>query len=435
MDNRPLNSLTEEHELEQQSAPLLSAGVQETDNLVVRRLRGTLPELQTMATAVNEEQAERRLAVQEAVLRRRRIAKTGTEAINGEDNPSQQLADILETFAVCLGHGMTESEAWERATKESSGLWVSMTSDVAGRLASGISLPGALEAHQQELPAIVVPILLNSTQYGTLERAVRQVVKGLKELAKADEKNQYSTFNPALFLPLLIMLTTPIFALLILSLPYYSIIFTTYLIGCIGLSTWVWTKRYARKDRKPRIAGKAYPQLTAPFGGIHKREMSSANWSRTLSILVDSGVPISYALESAAHSAGNPHYVKALTDTAARTRAGHTLSDSLVGAKLLPDHLLNVVQTGELGGRLDVDLVQMAGTMEDDARKHAAQRIARIVLFLYWLFGFAATVVVFIWFGYLYVKRGEAPWAIAVAMVVINVVFMYIAWSGTRPKE
>ncbi len=434
MDNRPLSNLTEEQELEAQSAPLLSAGVQETDTLVVRRLRGTLPERQTMATAVNEEQAERRLAVEEAVQRRRRIAKTATEAINGEDTPSQQLADILETFAVCLGNGMTESEAWERATKESSGLWEAMTSGVAGRLAAGLSLPQALEAHKYELPAIVVPILLNSTLHGTLERAVRQVVKGLKSLAKADLRNQYSAFNPGLILPLFIMLSTLMFVPVVGLLPHSEIIFPLYIIGCLALSILAWTKRHALAARKPKTEGKAYRQLTGPFGGIHRREMSSANWSRTLSILVDSGVPISYALETAALGARNQHYEKALNDAAARTRAGHTLSESLSGAKLMPDHLLNVVQTGEIGGRLDVDLVQMAGTMEDDARKHAAQKIARILLFLYGMFGLLAIVVIIIARKMLE-EPYKPPVAIIAVMMIIYAIFLWIVWSGTRPKE
>jgi len=249
-------------------------------------------------------------------------------------------------------------------------------------------------ARHKAVPEVIAPILEHGTLYGTLESSARRASKVLKRFAEVDRKFAYSAVSPDFALPLALCGTMP-FAPFFIGFFTQSVWpFVAYCTACMGVSIGVWKWRYRLARVQPRSLITSRVALRNSRAGLGYRALATARWGRTLSALVDCGVPISSALEAAADAARNRHYAEALRRAAARTREGRTLHESLADTRLLPSHLLEMIRTGETAGELGPLLDRFADTLEDDAKMLAAQRFGmKIVGGLFLIAGMAVAML------------------------------------------
>jgi general secretion pathway protein F len=104
--------------------------------------------------------------------------------------------------------------------------------------------------------------------------------------------------------------------------------------------------------------------LRLPIIGRLTRGVNTARFTRTLSILAGSGVPILQALNISAEVIENIPMRDAVTEASLRVREGASISKSLAASKLFPPMMIHLVSSGEAGGRLEEMLARSASGQE-----------------------------------------------------------------------
>ncbi len=104
--------------------------------------------------------------------------------------------------------------------------------------------------------------------------------------------------------------------------------------------------------------------LRLPIIGRLTRGVNTARFTRTLSILAGSGVPILEALKISAEVVENLPMRDAILEATLRVREGASISKSLDASKLFPPMMIHLVSSGEAGGRLEEMLSRAAAGQE-----------------------------------------------------------------------
>ncbi len=101
-------------------------------------------------------------------------------------------------------------------------------------------------------------------------------------------------------------------------------------------------------------------KLRIPLFGSLVRKVVISRFTRTLSTLVEGGIPILSALNIARETAGNAVFIKALESVQSSVREGTNLAEPLRQAKEFPPLVIHMVAVGEESGRLGEMLLRVA---------------------------------------------------------------------------
>jgi general secretion pathway protein F len=104
--------------------------------------------------------------------------------------------------------------------------------------------------------------------------------------------------------------------------------------------------------------------LRMPIAGRLTRGVNTARFTRTLSILAGSGVPILEALKISAAVIENLPMRDAVTEASLRVREGASISQSLATSRLFPPMMIHLIASGETGGKLEEMLTRTADYQE-----------------------------------------------------------------------
>jgi type IV pilus assembly protein PilC len=106
--------------------------------------------------------------------------------------------------------------------------------------------------------------------------------------------------------------------------------------------------------------------LELPIFGDLIRKSSVARFTRTLSTLVSSGVPILDSLLITAKTAGNKVVERAVLATRVSISEGNSISEPLTASKVFPPMVCQMIAVGESTGSLDAMLTKIAEFYEDE---------------------------------------------------------------------
>jgi len=132
------------------------------------------------------------------------------------------------------------------------------------------------------------------------------------------------------------------------------------IIGIAALAYGIWW--LLRKDGPKRRYHKFL--LGTPLASRLTRGINTARFTRTLSILAGSGVPILDAMKIAAEVVENLPMRDAVQEAALRVREGASIAKSLGASKLFPPMMIHLVSSGEASGRLE-DMLSRAATNQE----------------------------------------------------------------------
>jgi general secretion pathway protein F len=104
--------------------------------------------------------------------------------------------------------------------------------------------------------------------------------------------------------------------------------------------------------------------LRVPLVGRLMRGVNTARFTRTLSILAGSGVPVLEALRIAGDVVTNVPMNEAIKETAVRVREGAPLGRSLATSRLFPPMTVHLISSGEASGELEDMLERAAANQE-----------------------------------------------------------------------
>lgn len=129
-------------------------------------------------------------------------------------------------------------------------------------------------------------------------------------------------------------------------------------IAAIGYGIWYLLKQESVRHRYHHFL------LRMPIAGRLTRGINTARFTRTLSILAGSGVPILEALKISAAVIENLPMRQAVLDASLRVREGASISQSLGSSKLFPPMMIHLIASGEAGGKLEEMLTRTANYQE-----------------------------------------------------------------------
>jgi type IV pilus assembly protein PilC len=106
--------------------------------------------------------------------------------------------------------------------------------------------------------------------------------------------------------------------------------------------------------------------IKPPVIGPLMRKVAIAKFTRTLSTLISSGVPILDALEIVSRTSGNMVVEKALMETRKNISEGKTIAEPLAATTVFPPMVVQMIAVGEATGSLDSMLSKIADFYDDE---------------------------------------------------------------------
>jgi len=106
--------------------------------------------------------------------------------------------------------------------------------------------------------------------------------------------------------------------------------------------------------------------LKAPVFGLLLKKVAVAKFSRTLSTMMSSGVPILEGLAIVSKTAGNKIIENALLETRKCISEGRTIAEPLSESDIFPPMVVQMIAVGEATGALDAMLSKIADFYDDE---------------------------------------------------------------------
>jgi len=270
-----------------------------------------------------------------------------------------------------------------------------MLENVRERVKGGELLSDAFAA-QQVFPKMYTTTLLAGEKSGNMEEVLSRYISYQRLVQTFRKKLLVSLVYPALLVSvvtvMLIFLITyvvPKFADLFNNLGAELPAITVFMLA-VGLNAqkYAWavllvlvvggflTWRWKQSDRGAEQIDKFL--LALPLVGEIRLKYQVANFSRILATLLQGGLPLVPAMETAGASMTSRQMVNGVIHAAERVREGQGLAKSLETQNLFPDLAVEMLEVGESTGALPAMLGSVAEFYEEDVQTALGAAMALI---------------------------------------------------------
>jgi len=247
----------------------------------------------------------------------------------------------------------------------------------------GSSFSEALSKHPHVFTPLYINMVRAGESSGALDDILERLASYLEKTSSLQRKVKSSLIYPAVvvtmaFLITLVMLLKVIptfkgiFGLLggALPLPTRILIFISdslrdmFLYVVIGASVVTFAlKRYIKTAQGRNLFDRM--MLRFPVIGQILRKVAVAKFTRTLSTLIKSGVPILVSLEIVSKTSGNTVIEKALEEVRKSIKEGENISLPLAKSGVFPPMVVRMISVGEQTGELEKMLSKIADFYDD----------------------------------------------------------------------
>ncbi len=267
--------------------------------------------------------------------------------------------------------------------------------DVRERVRAGALLSEAFEALGQ-FPKIYSASLRAGERSGSLDRVLAQYVTYQKVTRSFRKKFFAGLIYPAFLLIFLVALIAfvvtfivPRFATLYadldVQLPYLTRFLIEFSLGIkrigalvlLGIAAGALALRGAWRSRRTRLAWDKV-KFRLPVAGKLLLKFSVAEFARTLATLLQGGIPIVAALETAKESVTSPLLGQAIAQAQVEVTGGRSLSASLRMTGFFPAIALDMLEVGETTGALPSMLESLAEFFEEDVNIDLSTLVALV---------------------------------------------------------
>ena len=243
---------------------------------------------------------------------------------------------------------------------------------------TGSSLSDALAKHKKIFSALFINMVKAGESSGMLDEILDRLAAYLEKTSSLQKKVHSAMVYPMIVSGMAVTITivliwkvVPVFktifqgfgaklpgptmALISMSefLQKYIILIA---IGLVGLSFLF--KRYIGTDKGRTVVDGIL--LNMPIFGILFRKVAVSKFTRTLSTLIKSGVPILSALEIVGKTSGNKVVEMAIDGVRSSVREGESIAEPLAKSKIFPAMVTRMVSVGEQSGELEKMLAKIS---------------------------------------------------------------------------
>jgi type IV pilus assembly protein PilC len=265
------------------------------------------------------------------------------------ENPTFKL--VVKDLVENIERGASFSEALALHPKVFSNLFVNMVkagessgtlSEILDRVAAYLESSAALKRKVKS--AMMYPAIVSSMAFGITMLLLLKVIPVFAGI--------YESFDSALPMPTQVLLTISN-----LVRRFFLIFLAGGVAGIIVLVQYLKTDNGRLKFDKFKF--------TLPIFGDLLRKISVSRFTRTLGVLVRSGVPILSALDIVAKTAGNKLVELAVLGAVEEIKKGENISDPLAASKVFPPMVTRMISVGEQSGKLEVMLGKISDFYDD----------------------------------------------------------------------
>lgn len=254
--------------------------------------------------------------------------------------------------------------------------------DIIKNIKDGVSFSNCLSRYPQYFPQFYVNIVHTGEATGKLKDALIQLLDYLRRFedlrAKVKQALAYPIFMTLVGLGTIFVMLTfvlpkiagmfddfqaqlPMPTLVLLNISNFLKAYWLFIIGFIIILVFVFKiKGVGRESVFSRL------KYHIPIAKDIIYKQSIANFSRSLSLLLKSGVNLLSALADAGPIIGNPVYAAQLEQARKDISEGMPFSDSIAKLKIFPGFFVQMIRVGEEGGRLDSVLADIAESYEKE---------------------------------------------------------------------
>ncbi len=274
------------------------------------------------------------------------IPLVGALDILGEQIENKAFGDIISKVRNDVETGSSLSDALWKHKKTFSALFVSMVKagessgmldEILDRLATYLEKTSALQ--KKISSALIYPAVVSVMAAGVTLLLLLKVIPVFK--------NIFSGFGADLPKPTLVLIAIsdalqkhfPIIVIIIAVIVFFIIKYINTEKGRLRYDTML---------------------LKLPIFGILFKKVAISKFTRTLSTLIKSGVPILNSLEIVGKTAGNRAMEMAVETVRTNVREGESIAEPLGKSKLFPPMVVRMVSVGEQSGELEKMLSKIA---------------------------------------------------------------------------
>ena len=256
--------------------------------------------------------------------------------------------------------------------------------DVCSRVESGDSLSDALQKHPKSFNRLYCSMVSAGEKGGLLAEIMGRLATYLENTERLRKKVKTALMYPTAVTVVAICITT---FLLVKVIPTFKEIYsgfgaalpcpTQFLISIsdivksylilfiIGAVAAIWAWLYFIKTKSGRAFWDARRIKLPVFGSIaHK--ICLARFTRTLSSLVRSGVPILEVLQIVSQTVGNVVMEKAIKTAATDIERGEGISTALGKNPIFPSMIIRMMSAGEQTGNIDSMLERVSNFLDEE---------------------------------------------------------------------
>jgi type IV pilus assembly protein PilC len=256
--------------------------------------------------------------------------------------------------------------------------------DIHDQINQGNPLTQSLERHQKIFPDMFVNMVSSGEASGNLAEVLERMADHYEKVNKTHQKIISALTYPALVLTVAIGV---VIFMMIKIIPIFTKMFekqeqelpliTKFVILVSDMIVQLWWlyipcfigllfALYAfMKSKKGRYTID-YLTFKIPIFGEVLRKAAIARFTRTLSSLFHSGLPMIESLHITKRVVGNQLMVRVIQETIESLEKGCPLSEPLSNNKLFPKLVTQMIVIGEESGQLDKMLVKIAETYDSD---------------------------------------------------------------------
>jgi len=319
------------------------------------------------------------------------LSRVGGVSKREIDAFTRQLANLLAAgVPMSRALGILSREASRTASKK---LWATVHDQVSG----GMPLADALSLHPSAFSPIYVAMVRAGETGGFLDIVLEQIAT-----FRAREADLKGRVKGALVYPIILaVLSAGIMVfLLMFFIPRFSQMFeefggslpalTRYIVAASDLLAKYWfvlvigiiliifgVQRMLTKEEGRRTMEGLL--LRVPLFGTGVARFALVRFCRMLGTLVGAGVPLIASLRVAKEAIGNQVLADTVSSATENVQKGQPLARSLEGCRVLfPPAVIEMVSVAEESGRIDKELVRLAGAYEADLDRHLKMMVTLI---------------------------------------------------------
>jgi len=268
-----------------------------------------------------------------------------------EQAESVSFKDVLNSLVQSIEGGSSFSEALALHPKVFSNLFVNMVragessgtlSEILDRIASYMEASANLKRKVKS--AMIYPAVVTFLSIVITVVLLVKVIPVFKDI--------YDSFDQALPLP----------TQMLLSVSEFLRAYLHFAVIGVGVALFLFTKY--KKTEDGQLKFDKFKFRLPIFGDLFQK-ISVSRFSRTLSVLIRSGVPILNALDIVAKTSGNKVIELAINDAAEEIKRGENIAGPLGTTTVFPPMVIKMIAVGEEAGKLDTMLEKISDFYDD----------------------------------------------------------------------